>query len=119
VAKLSTCYFFTVEFGLCKEEYGLRVYGAGLLSSIGELKHALSGKAVIKEFDPEVTSKEECMITCFQKNYFYTNSFEEASQKLRDYAKSIARPFQVKYDDETESIKIISESRKWRKGERE
>lgn len=35
---LSQCYFFTVEFGLCKQEGKLRAYGAGLLSSISELK---------------------------------------------------------------------------------
>lgn len=39
---LFQCYFFTVEFGLCKQEGQLRVYGAGLLSSISELKVRIS-----------------------------------------------------------------------------
>lgn len=38
VDKLATCYFFTVEFGLCKQQNELKVYGAGLLSSVAELK---------------------------------------------------------------------------------
>lgn len=77
-------YFFTVEFGLCREEDGsFRVYGAGLLSSVAELKHALTSPDKIKRFDPEVTVNEECIITSYQNAYYYTDSFEEAKEKMR------------------------------------
>jgi len=36
------CYFFTIEFGLCLQDDEMRVYGAGLLSSVGELKVSYS-----------------------------------------------------------------------------
>ena len=76
-------YFFTVEFGLCKQNGELRVYGAGLLSSVAELKHAIASKEKIKRFDPDVTCKQECIITSFQNAYWYTDSFEEAKEKMR------------------------------------
>jgi len=77
-------YFFTVEFGLCKQaDSTFKVYGAGLLSSVAELQHAISADNKIKKFDPEVTCQEECIITSYQNAYYYTDSFEEAKEQMR------------------------------------
>ncbi|XP_072529879.1 tryptophan 5-hydroxylase 1a [Salminus brasiliensis] len=110
VQKLATCYFFTVEFGLCKQEGKLRAYGAGLLSSISELKHALSGNARIMPFDPKVTCKQECIITTFQDVYFVSDSFEEAKVKMREFAKTIKRPFTVRYNPYTQSVDVLKDT---------
>ncbi|CAM9192691.1 unnamed protein product [Lampetra planeri] len=97
VQKLATCYFFTVEFGLCKQEGQLRAYGAGLLSSISELKHALSGNARIMPFDPKVTSKQNA-----------------SSQRFRmftlEFAKTIKRPFTVRYNPYTQSVDVLKDT---------
>ncbi|RXN18288.1 TBC1 domain family member 15 [Labeo rohita] len=111
VQKLATCYFFTIEFGLCKQEGQLRAYGAGLLSSIGELRHALSDKAKVKMFDPKTTCYQECLITTFQDVYFVSESFEEAKEKMREFAKTIKRPFSVYYNPYTQSIDLLKDTR--------
>lgn len=111
VQKLATCYFFTVEFGLCKQDGQLRVFGAGLLSSISELRHALSGHAKVKPFDPKVACKQECLITSFQDVYFVSESFEDAKEKMREFAKTVKRPFGVKYNPYTQSIQVLRDSK--------
>ena len=81
------CYFFTVEFGLCVENGQLKAYGAGLLSSASELSHVMNGarkKAVaIDKFTVEKACETQCMVTSYQKRYFYTNNFDEARLMLR------------------------------------
>nr|XP_054774386.1 tryptophan 5-hydroxylase 1-like isoform X1 [Lytechinus pictus] len=111
INKLTTCYFFTVEFGLCKQDGQTRAYGAGLLSSIGELKHALSADAKVLPFHPDVTSKHECLITTYQEAYFISKSFEEAKQQMREFAATIKRPFEVRYDPYTSSVEVLKSPR--------
>ncbi|XP_067947611.1 tryptophan 5-hydroxylase 1-like [Watersipora subatra] len=106
VEKLATCYFFTVEFGLCKENGEMKVYGAGLLSSVAELKHALTD-AEVHPFDPKTTCQQECMITEYQKAYYSTNSFESAKNQMRDFAKNIKRPFELRYNPYTQSVDVL------------
>lgn len=73
-----------MEFGLCRQTDGsFKVYGAGLLSSVAELQHAIASSAKIKRFDPNVTCQEECIITAYQNAYYYTDSFEEAKDRMR------------------------------------
>lgn len=59
------------------------MYGAGLLSSAEELRHAIEGSPSIYRFDPDRVVEQECLITTFQSAYFYTRNFEEAQSKLR------------------------------------
>lgn len=68
---------------MCKQDGEMRVYGAGLLSSVSELRHALETREKLKRFDPEVTCREECIITSYQNAYYYTDTIEEAKEKMR------------------------------------
>ncbi|XP_054720819.1 LOW QUALITY PROTEIN: tryptophan 5-hydroxylase 1-like [Uloborus diversus] len=112
VDKLATCYFFTVEFGLCKQGGEMRVYGAGLLSSVAELQHSLSSTAAVLPFEPERTCQQEPLITTFQDVYFFTDSFEEAKEKMREFASTIKRPFGLRYNPYTQTVEVLSNTRK-------
>ena len=91
IEKLATCYWFTVEFGLCREAGELKVYGAGLLSSFGELKYSVGlnekEKPKYLPFEPEKTAVTAYPITTYQPTYFVAESFENANSK--QYARSV------------------------------
>ena len=76
-----------MEFGICREEGEIKAYGAGILSSFGELEYCRSDKPKILPFDPEVTALQEYPITTYQPVYFATESFEHAKKLVKEYAK--------------------------------
>uniref|UniRef100_A0A8C1L416 Phenylalanine-4-hydroxylase n=1 Tax=Cyprinus carpio TaxID=7962 RepID=A0A8C1L416_CYPCA len=107
IEKLATVYWFTVEFGLCKEGDKVKAYGAGLLSSFGELQYCLTDKPKLLPFEPEKTCLQQYPITEFQPVYFVAESFEDAKEKVRKFASTIPRPFSVRYNAYTQRIEML------------
>lgn len=81
IQKLATIYWFTVEFGLCRETEGLRAYGAGLLSSFGELSYCMTDQPKRLSFDPNIASDTSYPITEYQPVYFVAESFPMPRKK--------------------------------------
>ena len=76
--QLARLYWYTIEFGLMEQADGLRAYGAGILSSSGELVHA------VKNTEPQRIALElvRCMrtrynIDSYQQTYFVIDSFQQ------------------------------------------
>jgi len=110
IEKLATVYWFTVEFGLCKENGCIRAYGAGLLSSYGELLHALSQKQSVeyRPFDPASASVQEYDDQAYQDIYYIAESFEDAKAKLRAWiGGNLSRQFTVRYLPFTQSVEVL------------
>ncbi|KAG0340043.1 hypothetical protein BG004_006574 [Podila humilis] len=112
IERLATIYWFTVEFGICRQGDQVRAYGAGLLSSFGELEYALSDKPEIRPFEPAKVAQQKYPITEYQPVYFVAESFKDAQMRVREFANSMNRPFSVRYNAYTESVEILDSKEK-------
>jgi phenylalanine-4-hydroxylase len=79
---LGRMYWFTIEFGLIKENGELKIYGAGILSSHGETKFSLSDKPEHLEFDVAAVLEQDYDNMKIQDKYFVIESFEQLFQSL-------------------------------------
>jgi phenylalanine-4-hydroxylase len=76
--QLGRLYWYTVEFGLVQEAEGLRIYGAGIVSSFAESRFALDDPSPNRiGFDLARVMRTEYRIDDFQQNYFVIPSFDE------------------------------------------
>ena len=75
---LSRLYWYTIEFGLIQQPNGLRAYGAGILSSAGELQYAVSSplpqRLALNLFRAMQTHYK---IDSYQSTYFVIDSFKQ------------------------------------------
>ncbi len=75
---LSRLYWYTVEFGLVADPAGLRIYGAGIVSSFSESRFALDDPSPDRlMLDLARVMRTEYRIDDFQQNYFVVPSFDE------------------------------------------
>jgi phenylalanine-4-hydroxylase len=108
ILRLGTCYWHSVEFGLLNEMSGIKAYGAGVLSSFGELQHATSPSNTtieIKAWEPTVAAEQKYPITTMQPIYFAANSLAEAKEKMKQFCDDhVHKAFRCSYDTATQSV---------------
>ena len=76
--QLSRVYWFTVEFGLVTQREGLRIYGAGIVSSFAETQFALEDSSPNRlNFDLSRVMRTRYRIDDFQETYFVLDSLDD------------------------------------------
>jgi phenylalanine-4-hydroxylase len=84
LVNLTRLYWYTVEFGLIREPEGLRIYGAGIVSSAGESKYCLESAAPNRiGFDLKRIMRTRYRIDSFQKTYFVIDDFAQLFDATR------------------------------------
>ena len=86
--ELGRLYWFTIEFGLVEHEGNIKAYGAGLLSSFGELEHAFSDKVERRKFDLEEVINQDYSYSDMQKVLYVIPSYAELKEVTRKYIES-------------------------------
>ena len=81
--RLARVYWFTVEFGVLRENGRIKAYGTGLLSSAGEL--AEMHKAELRPLDLEAAADHVYDPTHYQSLLFCADSFDEMYEMLKEF----------------------------------
>ena len=81
--RLARVYWFTIEFGVLREDGRIKAYGTGLLSSAGEL--AEMHKADLRPLDIEMAADHVYDPTHYQSVLFCADSFDEMYETLREF----------------------------------
>ncbi|MCW5299477.1 phenylalanine 4-monooxygenase [Herbaspirillum lusitanum] len=82
LAFLARLYWYTIEFGLIQSPEGLRIYGAGILSSGGEVEYSLRGSQQNQQpnripFQVERVMRTLYKIDSYQETYFVIRDFQQ------------------------------------------
>jgi phenylalanine-4-hydroxylase len=82
IKRLYRLWWFTVEFGMIREDGRLKAFGAGIMSSPAEAKHAANGAAEVLPFDLLTIFRTDYRIDILQPVYFAIESFDQLRASL-------------------------------------
>jgi phenylalanine-4-hydroxylase len=105
IKRLGRLFWFTVEFGLIREDGQIKVYGSGLVSSHAESAYSLNGEwekqgrrvqdctprdvPEYRPFDLERICNTDFEIDHFQPIYYVLDSFEQLRDAMNTYAEEV------------------------------
>lgn len=89
--QLERLHWFSVEFGLIRERQpdgtsARRIFGAGILSSHGEVQHALSEQVEVRPYDVAAVAEQDYDVWHLQPLLFELDSFEQLVEQFTGWA---------------------------------
>ena len=86
----------------------MKAYGAGILSSVGELDYCVTDQPKFRPLDPHFIAQHniEFPISTMQPHYYVADSFTSAKATITDYCEKLPRPFNVSFNPSTLSVEV-------------
>jgi phenylalanine-4-hydroxylase len=81
--RMARLFWFTVEFGVIRQNGRIKLYGSGLISSHGESTYVLSGGPEIRDFKLDEVLDREFNISQMQKVLYAVESFDQIYEATR------------------------------------
>ena len=109
IKRLAAIYWFTIEFGMCKDhDSKIKAYGAGISSSVGELRYCVTDEPKLYPLDPYEIAQNHLSfpISSMQPIYFVADSFANAKSSITDYCENISKPFNVSYNTANHTVEV-------------
>jgi len=82
--RLGRLFWFTVEFGVIREQGKIKVYGSGLISSHGECTYVVEGGPEIREFNLDQVLEHKFSVSEMQPVLYAVESFQQIYEAARE-----------------------------------
>jgi phenylalanine-4-hydroxylase len=90
LTQMARLFWFTVEFGLCREDGETKVYGSGLISSAGDAANALGPRCDRRPFSLQAVIEQPFEIDRFQDVLFVVDSFDQLFEAVEEVKRRFA-----------------------------
>jgi phenylalanine-4-hydroxylase len=87
--RMGRLFWFTVEFGLIRQDGEIKVYGSGLISSHGECTRVLAGGCEVKDFDLDAVLNQQFQTSEMQPVLYAVESFDQIYEATKEAEKKI------------------------------
>ncbi len=89
--KLGRLFWYTVEFGLIRQDGEIKAYGSGVISSAGECQNVISGGCAIHDFSLDEVLNTPVKVDELQKVLFAVNSFDQIYEAMHEAEQRVER----------------------------
>jgi phenylalanine-4-hydroxylase len=90
IEQVTRLYWYTIEFGLVREEREIKIFGVGILSSPGETSYALSEETRRVPFDLQTVLQTPYCKDSFQPHYFVLDSIRQLTEIIPQLQRYLA-----------------------------